>query len=121
MEKEIKEVEKFSELGEQTLKSRPKSYEVTYEFASDKTDIIIRNRIQVTQDAQRTRTTFIRESPENLKAVNDFIFGESDDNPLEKITKDENSRYDAYNDKIEELARGVKAYINATKNKKLNQ
>ncbi len=110
--------EVLSDYGEETTRAKPKSYEVTYEYAQDKVDTIAKNRLTVTKSAQNVRNRFIRDSEENAKAVIDYIFGISEENPLQEVTDAEYEKYAAYDAKIEELGLSVR---NHAKAKKLNQ
>ena len=88
--------------------------EISDSYGHERVDIIGSNKVEILENARIVRSEFMN-NPENKQLVTDYIFGKSDENPLQDVTDEVEKRFIEYNDRINTIAEGVKTYMRVNK------
>lgn len=88
--------------------SKIKNEKIDFSAAIDKCDMIGGNKLILQRKLASIKTTWMS-TEENVKQINDFIFGISDENPFEDANKELENKFDDYDDRLINLVQKVKA------------
>ena len=85
-----------------------KNEKINLETAIEKCDHIGASKAEILKKAKTAKRFWLDQSKENVEELHNYIFGKTDENPLQEIEDEVQRRFEHYDQKIDEYIEKVK-------------